>query len=93
VLCSRFDWPSLPVPRRRPEILWWKLEAIQREHPSGEPFVWVDDELDERCRSSDGVLDTLLALLDVPFLLVCPNAHVGLQARDIERIENFVAVG
>jgi hypothetical protein len=90
ILASRFNWEPLPVLERQREALWWKLESLTYAQPYDEPFVWIDDELDERRAGSDGIIDAILERYSAPFLLVCPEPHVGLSSADLDAIEKFL---
>lgn len=85
-----FDWPALPVLDRKHEVMWWKLEALLRDHPADTPFVWIDDELDERRADLLWLIDNRLDALDVPYLLVSPSAHIGLTPGEIDLVARFV---
>ena len=89
-LAPRFGWPARPVLDRDREIHWWKLDALLDDHPEGVPFVWCDDELDERRALLDPHFTRRLAALAAPYLLVCPARNVGLTPADLERIHAFV---
>jgi hypothetical protein len=92
VLCPSFGWEPLPVLERRREALWWKLEALTAAQRSDEPFVWIDDELNERRRSSNGIVDAILDRFRAPYLLVSPDLHVGLSITELASVEAFVAL-
>ena len=90
VLTPIFNWEPLDVLERHPELFWWKLESLGRIQRCDEPFIWIDDELDER--RADGYADILLERYRAPFLLISPDPHVGLSLRDIDTIEEFIRV-
>jgi hypothetical protein len=92
VLAPLFGWPQRPVLGRRSSALWWKLAALLADHPRGVPFVWVDDELDQRAAAMGrDRFTSRLEALGAPSLLVCPDPTEGLSGQDLDRIERFVA--
>lgn len=56
----------------------WKLEAIER-HAGERPLAWVDDALDEHCRS-------WATAREAPTLLVITDAAVGLTADHVAQL-------
>jgi hypothetical protein len=68
-----------------PTILW-KLEAVVHdleENPG--PFVWIDDEIEDYELVKD-------IIKDYGGLLIAPNAFTGISTKDIEQIEQYLAV-
>jgi hypothetical protein len=92
VLAPLFGWEPLGVLARAREHMWWKLEALWLTQDHAQPFVWIDDELDERRRESQGMLDVILERFAEPFLLISPVAHVGLSPSELTQIEHFVGM-
>jgi hypothetical protein len=90
LLCARFGWPAFPVLERRREALWWKLEALMAAQRHDEPFIWIDDELDERRGGSAGIIDDFLERFSAPYLLVSPNPHTGISLADLDGIDEFI---
>ena len=84
-----FGWPAAPILPRAPEVFWWKFESLLSTHPMGVPFVWIDDELDDRLASLPE-FDDALAPLGADYLLVCPDTLLGLTAAQIDSVEEFV---
>jgi hypothetical protein len=72
--------------------MWWKLEALWLAQDHAQPFVWIDDELDERRLESRGMLDVILERFAEPFLLISPVAHVGLSPSELTQVEHFVGM-
>jgi hypothetical protein len=89
-LVPKFGWEPLGVCARRREFLWWKLEAIERVQPFAEPFVWIDDELDERRTKDGGIIEVMLRRYLAPVLLISPNSHTGISRAQLDEIEEFV---
>lgn len=88
-LCPLFGWDPLPVCRRRPEVIWWKFEALLRDHPGG-PFVWIDDELDQRLTDNTTIRPRLDAI-GTPYLLVSPAPRRGMDRVELQRVAEFLA--
>lgn len=69
---------------------WWKWRWAQVRSASGEPLIWVDDEIARR-RLEDPRIDEWLDGLEQPILLVSCDPYVGLTEADILEITEFVA--
>lgn len=89
-LCPRFGWEPLEVCPRRPEVTWWKFEALLRHHADG-PFVWIDDELTARLAENSHIMDRL-DYLGVPYLLVSPTPRQGLSRAELGQVAEFMAL-
>lgn len=90
-LAPLFGWSTMPVLEYRPGSLWWKFDALMQHHERGVPFVWIDDELDERRRDLTPMFDAGLASLDAPYLCLSPWTYRGITREDIARIAAFCA--
>lgn len=87
-LAPLFGWAQLPTVARRPENVWWKLEALMAWRPD-RPFVWIDDELDDRSEEIE-FLHYRLDSLDVDYLCVSPDPRCGLSVTELDQIAEFV---
>ena len=74
------DWPTTLTPG--PNGTFWKTRHLVN-HAEGRPFVWLDDELDDRDR------DFVAAYHDGPALLHWVDPRVGLQDTDFEVVADF----
>ena len=74
------DWPTTLAPG--PNGTFWKTRHLVN-HAEGRPFVWLDDELDDRDR------DFVAAHHDGPALLHWVDPRVGLPERDFEVVADF----
>lgn len=90
ILSRRYGWEPKEVLERHEEVVWWKIESLFYNH-DGEPFIWVDDEIDERRSEDATVIDGMLAGLGVEYLLICPDPHVGISAEQFEEMATFIA--
>lgn len=100
IIGRHFNWPDLVVWGRTQtpggfrinaehQLGWWKWRWAALRSRSGEPFVWIDDELDER-RAGDGRIDQWSAGLRQPHLLISPQPSIGLTPDHIDQIREFV---
>lgn len=74
------DWPT-PV-GNGPDGTFWKTHHLVA-HADGRPFVWLDDELDDRDR------EFVAARHDGPALLHRVDPRLGLRAPDFEAVAEF----
>jgi hypothetical protein len=74
------DWPTTLTPG--PNGTFWKTRHLVT-HAEGRPFVWLDDELDDRDR------EFVAAHHDGPALLHWVDPRVGLRERDFEVVADF----
>ncbi|MDH6489940.1 HAD domain-containing protein [Streptomyces sp. SAI-127] len=74
------DWPTTLAPG--PNGTFWKTRHLVN-HAEGRPFVWLDDELDDRDR------DFVAAYHDGPALLHWVDPRAGLRERDFEVVADF----
>lgn len=78
---------------------WWKWEELLAQHPVGEPFVWIDDEilrgegdeLDWTQRGQGLRLDETLSVLEAKYLLISPDGNVGLTREHLAEMAEFLA--
>lgn len=92
-LCPVIGWTPQVEIKREPEFFWWKLEALVREHPVDEPFVWVDDDLDEYRANGAGLVESSIEHLAPRHLLVSPDPYLGITPDQMAEIERFIAAG
>jgi hypothetical protein len=59
----------------------WKLDAIER-YADGRPLAWIDDALDEHCRS-------WATAREAPTLLVRTDPHLGLTEREADELRDW----
>jgi hypothetical protein len=90
-MVPKFGWEPLGVLGRKREFLWWKLEVIGLVQAIDEPFVWIDDELNERRAKDGGIIEVQLARYRAPVLLISPNPHTGISNSQLGEIEEFIA--
>ncbi|MFF7549040.1 HAD domain-containing protein [Streptomyces canus] len=74
------DWPTTLTPG--PNGTFWKTHHLVT-HAEGRPFVWLDDELDDKDR------EFVTAHHDGPALLRWVDPRVGLRETDFEVMADF----
>jgi len=74
------DWPTTLGPG--PNGTFWKTRHLVT-HAEGRPFVWLDDEVDEKDR------EFVAAHHDGPALLRWVDPRLGLRERDFEALADF----
>ncbi|MEU9327895.1 HAD domain-containing protein [Streptomyces canus] len=74
------DWPTTLAPG--PNGTFWKTRHLVT-HAEGRPFVWLDDELDDRDR------EFVRSHHEGPALLRWVDPRLGLQERDFEAVAEF----
>ena len=88
-LSPLFGWEQLPVLEHRPGSLWWKFDALVQHHEKGRPFIWIDDEMDDRREELDNIFEAGLTTLDAPYLCISTWSHRGITREDLEAIRAF----
>ena len=68
-----------------PSTAHWKLDAVMA-HAGERPAAWIDDAFDDECRA-------WAADREAPTLLVATDPAVGLTARHVEVLEEWVRHG
>ncbi|MGX1475013.1 UNVERIFIED_CONTAM: hypothetical protein RKD50_003821 [Streptomyces canus] len=74
------DWPTTLTPG--PDGTFWKTRHLVN-HAEGRPFVWLDDELDDRDR------EFVAGHHDGQALLHWVDPRVGLRDTDFEAVADF----
>jgi hypothetical protein len=91
-LCPLFDWEPLPVLHYQPGSQWWKLDALVQHHEVGRPFIWIDDEIDNRRDDIGPAFDAALDTLDAPRLVISTWPSVGITLDHLDEMARFISV-
>jgi hypothetical protein len=88
-LSPLFGWEQLPVLGWTPDSLWWKFDALIEYHEPGVPFIWIDDELDDRRQALGTAFEVGLNSLGAPYICISPWTHRGITRIDLARVVTF----
>lgn len=71
------------------EAEWWKLNAV-KEHieAHGNPFIWTDDQINGSIRR---YINAVAKDMGIPCLIITPFQTMGIEKRQMDAIEKFVA--
>lgn len=80
------SFPVVPIPDETLDGIHWKQEAIEAYVPTGMPYAFVDDDIDDR-----GVLYGA-SRQSAPSLWLPVKCHEGITDTHVEALEGFAVV-